>query len=353
MIAPTFLPSPPRLVFHLNEIEKCKNRNLLDIFKRMSRRRWQKWTNERFDALVAARQIKRLGDVKNNRTPIRLLCLIDGCGRIWEASPCSIDSGTGCPDCGHRRTNTSQIFNNEIIDEKLRERTIKRIGKYINGKTRIEFECLICNYAWYVSPDCVLQGTGCPNCARKRRLTNKDVDDILKNRSIKRIGDYINNRTKIEFQCLICDHIWNTIPSSIFQGTGCPTCKSKNERIIEKYLIDHSIEFYYQFNLNQLIPVPRLIKIDFYIPKTNTLLEYDGHQHYEPVRFGNITIEQAQEKFLKQQERDQFVDQMCKENAITLIRINGMEYYGKKLISYLDILIPRLFYNEEGFDKEA
>jgi len=56
-------------------------------------------------------------------------------------------------------------------------------------------------------------------------LTNNIVDKRLENRLIKRIGKYVNNSTKIDFQCLKCDNIWQATTGNILNNnTGCPYC---------------------------------------------------------------------------------------------------------------------------------
>lgn len=43
-------------------------------------------------------------------------------------------------------------------------------------------------------------------------ITNETIDQKLieENRSVKRLGNYINTKLKIEWQCLKCDYIWET-----------------------------------------------------------------------------------------------------------------------------------------------
>ena len=54
--------------------------------------------------------------------------------------------------------------------------------------------------------------------------------------------------------------------------------------------------------------------LDIYIPSKRIGIEYQGEQHYRPVkRFG------GEEKHLKQKERDSIVRQKCKENGIILL----------------------------------
>lgn len=60
----------------------------------------------------------------------------------------------------------------------------------------------------------------------------------------------------------------------------------------------------------------RPLKFDFYIPKTNTLIEYDGEQHFKPSKkYGG-------EKFETTIENDKIKNEYCLKNNINLIRIH-------------------------------
>lgn len=54
--------------------------------------------------------------------------------------------------------------------------------------------------------------------------------ELLKNKNIsyKPLDIYVNNRTKIRFQCdKNQSHIWYSTPSNILNGRGCPICNGK------------------------------------------------------------------------------------------------------------------------------
>ena len=55
---------------------------------------------------------------------------------------------------------------------------------------------------------------------------------------------------------------------------------------------------------------------DFYLEDYNTIIEYDGKQHFEPIKIWG-----GQEKFNKQRENDSIKDEYCYKNNIALIRI--------------------------------
>lgn len=55
----------------------------------------------------------------------------------------------------------------------------------------------------------------------------REIQDIFHG-NIDVLGQYVNQKTKIEFYCNICGHKWHTTPMSILKTTvGCPECAKK------------------------------------------------------------------------------------------------------------------------------
>jgi very-short-patch-repair endonuclease len=58
------------------------------------------------------------------------------------------------------------------------------------------------------------------------------------------------------------------------------------------------------------------LRFDFYLPKYNTCIEFDGKQHFEPVKiFG------GNENFKEIIKKDSIKNMYCDTNGIKLIRI--------------------------------
>ncbi len=55
-------------------------------------------------------------------------------------------------------------------------------------------------------------------------------------------------------------------------------------------------------------------------------IEYDGRQHFEPARFGGISLEQAQENLRKCQEHDKIKNEWCQTNGFPLLRISYLDF---------------------------
>ena len=296
--------------------------------------------NDIIDKRLEGRDIKRLGNYSNNRDPIDFICTLENCKYIWAASTSNVLFGTGCPKCAGK-----MLLTNEMVDLKLIGRNIKRLNDYVNISTAINFQCLECEYIWSVCPTSILNGDhGCPKCGGSLPLNNDIVDERLIGRDIKRLDDYVNNRVHINFQCLKCSNIWDASPSHILhEQTGCPNCNfRKNERLIHNIFIKNDLNFIRNRHINNAIPNEcRRILFDFFC--NGNIIEYNGEQHYKPVRFGGISIERAEAKFIKQKERDAYLQRICDENKIPIIWIDGREYANSKLEKHIiDTIIPIL-----------
>lgn len=79
-----------------------------------------------------------------------------------------------------------------------------------------------------------------------KRKTHEDFVLQVKNEfpSIDVIGVYINNKTKIEFQCLVdgCFHKWMARPDNILSGYGCPECAKRKISIARKKTHEEFVE---------------------------------------------------------------------------------------------------------------
>lgn len=293
-----------------------------------------KLTNEIVDQRLIGRNIKRISDIITARTLTNWQCLVDECNYIWKTSATHIfDSSSGCPKCAGNIKLT-----NSYIDNKLIGRNIKRIEDYSGNKENILWQCLIdsCNYQWKTSTLHILyNNSGCPKCGGTFKLTNKEVDQRLIGRNIKRLENYININTVILWQCLLqeCNHKWKATPDNIInKHTGCPNCcVGKNEKLVGNTLDILGIKYIRQFK----IPTSAHGNwIDYFLCDHNLFIEYNGEQHYRPVKFGR-QADKAIFKFEKQKIRDENVRKYCLENNINLLEIDGRKYKDKKLEKYI------------------
>jgi len=290
-----------------------------------------KLSNAIIDQRLINRDIRRIGDYVNANSKIEWQCL--NCKYMWITTPRSVvDLKTGCPFCaGNLR------LTNQIIDQKLIGRNIQRIENYNGAHLKILWNCMTCNYEWSATPGHILNGgRGCPRCANNIRLTNEIIDQRLINRSIKRIGEYYNSCTKIDWQCLTCMHRWKALPPNVVSlEKGCPKCSTIgiNEALMISIFHQYNLEFEPHYSIRNIDNVERNLIFDTYFPLIKLAIEYNGKQHYIPTGFFNS--DNPEEEFKKQQERDEYKRLFCKRNSIQLIEIDGRKFYNERLKKYL------------------
>lgn len=312
----------------------------------------KKLTNDLIDDLLKDRSIKRMSDYRYYRASMKWMCLIEDCGAVWEAAPTRVIGGlTGCPKCNPRRP-----FTNELIDEKLQRRPIKRIGDFINIKSKFDVQCSNCSHIWPTTTIMLFGGRGCPKC-KNQRLNNVIVDEALIGRSIKRLGDYINNHTSMPFQCEKCNYEWYATFMHINAGTGCPICSTpgQNEKMLYRMLQEFGLSFEYDYDIRNINHnAINKYRLDVYYPQLKFAIEYNGKQHYRPSDWGGLNADEAQQRLNNQQARDRYITQFCENNNIHLIWIDGREYIGLKLRQYVaETIIPMLILKSNQFSSIA
>jgi very-short-patch-repair endonuclease len=117
-------------------------------------------------------------------------------------------------------------------------------------------------------------------------------------------------------------------------GHGCPKCKkSVGEDRVRKILKLLNIEFIEQTSFDgckNKLP----LRFDFYLPKHNIIIEYDGIDHFKPVtRSKNDNL--SEKRFKMIQVNDKIKNNYCLTKNIKLCRIS---YYDFNII---DTIIKR------------
>ena len=121
-----------------------------------------------------------------------------------------------------------------VAELQLITSNIEVIGQYVGARIKIKHRCKICGYEWETMPNCILNGGGCPECAKYQRAKSNTkthtqyVTEVASiNSNIEVIGRYTNADAKIKIKCKICDNEWFTRAIEVLRGHGCPKCSQK------------------------------------------------------------------------------------------------------------------------------
>lgn len=116
-----------------------------------------------------------------------------------------------------------------------------------------------------------------------------------------------------------------------FFGTSPTRDMSRGEKIIKSYLTKQGVEFVYQKTFPDCKNV-NLLRFDFYIPKYNLIIEFDGDQHNKATGWGR-------ESFERTEINDQIKNEYCKLNKINLVRIPYEHLTNNYLKKHLGIIL--------------
>lgn len=237
-------------------------------------------------------------------------------------------SGYGCKKCSGKEKKTTESYIEEaraiwgdLYDYSPLE--------YHGISSHITFRCMKHGLVSVYAAD-HLQGHGCPDCGNERKsewkkITHDDyVESVMKvhsNYYSYQNGEYKGMHEDITVTCPIHGDFEIEAVYHL-KGGGCPYCTSvsKGESLVRSWLLDNKIEFIPQYTImliEQSLFGRNKLRVDFYLPNCNTIIEFHGEQHYRFVK----KFHSDDFGFQRQQDRDIRLRQHCKKNKIRLIEI--------------------------------
>lgn len=294
-------------------------------------------------------------DPNRTNTYLSVQC---SCGTVTELKVTEVTKNIKL-DCGcmHRK--------------RLNEKTIKKyeylINTTINGwtildivppseecrKTRALCRCR-CGTIKKVKLQFLLNGRSkdC-GCGRKNTLREIFTNDLVGQRFGKLVAvEMLKKRNKngrIVYRCKCdCGNEVNVLGNSLvtYHTLSCGCLVSYYNMHIKQLLERKEIDFKSEYTI---YIDDKYYRFDFYLPQYNLFIEYDGQQHFEPVRFHGNNIEENEHAFRITQEHDKIKNNYCEEHNINLLRI---PYWEKDNIeTIIDNHLQRL--SEKGYIAKA
>ena len=240
--------------------------------------------------------------------------------------------GRGCWKCGTKNRGYKVIekFSEEFIQKSKKIHNNKYIyssAVYNGANQKIEIICPIHGSFWQTVSD-HLSGYGCSLCANENRSLSqrktldefiRQVNEIHQNKFDYSKSVYINDTKKIEIICTTHGSFWQS-PNAHIRGQGCPKCKtSKGENIIREWLIANKIDFEEQKRFEGC-KYKKPLPFDFWLPKYNICIEFDGQQHYKVINRSKNQLKNLQ-AYISIGINDIIKTTYCIEKGIPLIRI--------------------------------
>jgi very-short-patch-repair endonuclease len=129
--------------------------------------------------------------------------------------------------------------------------------------------------------------------------------------------------------------VFRATPNNLLRGKGCSICKlsmgaKRTARWLEQRNFFYEVEWT-GHGLRSKKDKRGALRCDFYLPDHKVIIEFDGQQHFEPIRFGNQTEEEAITAYHVGVENDERKNKWAKENDHHMIRIRYDELVSEVL----------------------
>lgn len=292
-----------------------------------------KYTKETFTAELQ----KRFPDNKfeileftGTYKPIKYKCL--KCGRIIEKNRANhlYENKSLCQHCYSTKNSAIRDWITNFFNTTQQFNLISWSG---NTMDNLIIHCNNCNLDFEKQPSNLYnrnENTICPYCGDNGAPIPQILFEqfmIEKGYTDYKVIEYKAIGRSVKFQHLSCGYTFSQIGMNFLHSRGCPKCNkrmSKGELKIESFLINHNIQYIYNYKIKEI----NNYSYDFYLPTYNTFIEYQGEQHYFPVSYFG-----GEDKLRIQQDHDKIKEKYAKEHGYNLIIIPYTDY--NNIDSYL------------------
>ena len=247
------------------------------------------------------------------------------CGHEVTVTASNVHRGYGCVICRNTNLERSGKWTNEDFSRKLKERkgnTVELVGEYTNIRHPVKVLHKTCGRVMEVIPSDYLKKnrTICYECFIESYRTHPDE---YANRVKEEVGDeyevtkpYYRAIDKVGFKHRICGHEFEMLPDSFLRGSRCPKCfLSTGELEVHNVLERLNVKYIGEKKLGGVL------RADFYLPKYQAIIEYDGQQHFEPIKFFG-----GEKSFKETVRRDTIKEHYCRFLGFPLLRIPYWEF---------------------------
>lgn len=291
-------------------------------------------TNQIFGKLKV---LERAENTKDNKA--QWLCQCD-CGnkRIVVGKYLRNGSVKSCKECARKGINSINLTNKKFGRLTVIESTNEKRGSSIIWKCKCD-----CGTICY-KPSIDLRRGITKSCGCLQKESRQGAKTDLKGQKIGKLI-VIEETEQRSYEGVL----WNckcecgnfklvstySLTHKRILSCGClnSIMNSKIEKILQELNIEYEKEKIFSGCYDK-----KSLRFDFYLPKYNLCIEYDGIQHFEPISYWK-----GEEGFYDLKNKDSIKNKYCKDNNILLIRI---PYYDKEKINtqYIEELLK--FYNK-------
>lgn len=246
-----------------------------------------KLKNSHFDNIIFIDSYKRISS--------KIKCKCKVCGTNWEPSAKDLlYKNSGCPSCSGNLLYTNGKFLQLLAIRNAKSKKFDICSKYNGMQNRIKCRCKICGTEWEPLASSLMQGSGCPNCAKienakrgraflptintSEMISHEEFINRLKSKNpyfnqIEFLENYKGSTNTIQCKCKICGLVWKTLATTLMQGTGCPACAHSSTSFMEQFVLNSLI---YVLGAKEVVHRNKTIigsELDIYLPKYKLAIE--------------------------------------------------------------------------------
>lgn len=276
----------------------------------------------------------------NNKTKVCIICPIHGEFFVTPSNHISKHNHCGCPKCCGKYKTTESFINEakKIHGDKYDYSKVE----YKKWNEKVEIICPI-HGNFFQTPNDHLNGRGCKQCGKdklrkKFARTKEDFINLANNVHNNKYDyskvEYVNCKTPVKIICPIHGEFLQ-IPDSHIQGKGCIQCSGYHKSVdeISSFLKNNGFNFEREKKFKWL----KRQRLDFYLPDFNTAIEYQGEQHFSPVKYFG-----GDKRFNDRVERDKRKQILCKQNGVDILYISFWKNAPNDVIKSFDELLAQL-----------
>lgn len=287
-------------------------------------------------------------DYKNNRTPITLRCKKHDV--VFTRNLQNLLKGWGCPACNKEQGKTWANTVTKTYDPARRSErwTMERFiaeSKAYHGEGIFDYSQ--CRYVNNDTPVTLIRiADGAVVRVRPSDHLRHDTDYGIEQRYyqgttdkekihflVRQLEENIDNPIYVPMQTIkysnkrfkcICPLHGEFYASlhKIRSGHCCPECdnsgESVGERNVRRYLQSNNINFMQEYRIEDKKYFDTYVRVDFFLPDLNTIIEFQGEQHYG---IGNKAITHGSTKWQSQKKRDNHLRRYVADHNIRLIEV--------------------------------
>ena len=269
----------------------------------------------------------------------RIKCRCKKHNHISTKSVQEILAGRGCKFCGAEKVSEQKYLTNDEVQRRVSEihPHIKLIEYKGSHDSSSLWWCTKHNKIFNKTLSAMLktEDSGCDLCYKETMWKNNSISQQEFEERLKRVHpeisleeNYKGYNVSTLFYCAEHNHYFNSTPAYMLKRRNCcqKSFKTYKEEKMCCLLEDWGFDIIRQKSFDKCKD-KNILRFDCYLKGYNTVIEYDGENHYYPVRFGTQSYESAKKKHEYTVEHDKIKNEFCRKNNINIIRLPYYEFH--------------------------